>query len=126
MAELPSSDLEAAKRFRAALEKAVRTGNRDAVLELVAPDVEWITPQRTLRGIDELKTWRVWGSSAQTFDFEFSEGEWLDLGDGRVVCDLRQVYRMKKSGDFAYERERQVEVTIRDGKISRYELRFKG
>ena len=126
MPEHPSSDLEVAKRFRAALETAVKTGERDAVLELVATDVEWVTPERTLRGIEELETWRVWGSSAQTFDFEFSEGEWLDIGDGRIVCDLRQVYRMKESGDVAYEREREVEVTIRDGKISRYELRFKG
>lgn len=126
MAEQPSRDLEVAKRFRAALERAVKMGERDAVLELVANDVEWVTPQRTLHGIDELENWRAWGSSAQTFDFEFSEGEWRDLGDGRVVCDLRQVYRMKESGDFAYERERQVEVTIRDGKVSRYELRFKG
>jgi hypothetical protein len=79
-----------------------------------------------MHGVEELETWRLWGESADTLDIEFSEGEWLDLGDGRIVCDLRQVYRMKESGDFAYERERQVEVTIRDGKVSRYELRFKG
>jgi ketosteroid isomerase-like protein len=126
MAEQPPGDLEIAKRFRAALETAVRTGEQEAVLELVASDVEWVTPQGTLHGVDELETWRVWGSSAQAFDFEFSEGDWQDFGDGRVVCDLRQAYRMKESGDVAYERERQVEVTIRDGKISRYELRFTG
>jgi hypothetical protein len=119
-------DLEVAKQFRAALETAVRTGERSAVLDLLAPDVEWVTPQRTLQGIDEFKTWRIWGSTAGTFDSEFSEGEWQDLGDGRIVCDLRQVYRMKESDDFAYERERQVELLIRDGKVSRYELRFKG
>jgi len=126
MAEQPSSDLEVARRFRAALETAVRTGERKAVLELLAPDVEWVTPQRTLQGVEELRTWRVWGSSAETFDFEFSEGEWQDLGDGRIVCDLQQTYRVRESGDLAYERKRQVEVTIREGKISRYELRFTG
>jgi ketosteroid isomerase-like protein len=121
-----ASDLEIAKLFRAALETAVRTGDHEALLDLVAPDVEWVTPQRTLRGIEELETWRIWGSSPQGFDFEFSEGEWLNLGDGRVVCDMRQVYRVKESGDLAYERVRQIELTIREGKISRYELRFQG
>jgi ketosteroid isomerase-like protein len=121
-----SSDLDVAKQFRDALEAAVRTGERDGVLELLAPDVEWVTPQASVRGIDELRSWRAWGLSAETFDFEFSEGEWQELGDGRIVCDLRQVYRMKDSGDVAYERNRKVELTIREGKVCRYELRFTG
>jgi len=92
----------------------------------VAPDVEWITPQRTLHGAEELRTWRLWGSSAEAFDFEFDEGEWVDDGDGRVSCEVKQVYRVKETGDFAYERLRRVELAIRDGKIARYELRFTG
>jgi ketosteroid isomerase-like protein len=121
-----SDDLEIAGRFRAALETAVRTGDHEGVLELLAPDVEWVTPQRTLRGIEEVRTWRVWGSSGESFDFEFGEGEWVDHGDGRVACDVHQVYRVKETGDFAYERERRVELTIRDGLISRYEVRSVG
>jgi len=121
-----AEDLELASRFRAALESAVRTGERKAVLELVAPDVEWITPQRTLHGAEELRTWRLWGSSAEAFDFEFDEGEWVDDGDGRVSCEVKQVYRVKETGEFAYERLRRVELAIRDGKIARYELRFTG
>ena len=123
---MAAEDLELASRFRAALETAVRTGEREAVLELVAPDVEWITPQRTLHGAEELRTWRLWGSSAEAFDFEFDEGEWVDDGDGRVSCEVKQVYRVKETGDFAYERLRRVELAIRDGKIARYELRFTG
>jgi ketosteroid isomerase-like protein len=121
-----SDDLVIAGRFRAALETAVRTGDREAVLELLAPDIEWVTPQRTLRGIDEIRTWRGWGSSGESFDFEFGEGEWVDHGDGRVTCDVHQVYRVRESGDFAYERERRIELTIRDGMISRYEVRSVG
>jgi ketosteroid isomerase-like protein len=121
-----SDDLVIAGRFRAALETAVRTGDREAVLELLAPDIEWVTPQRTLRGIDEIGTWRIWGSSGESFDFEFGEGEWVDHGDGRVTCDVHQVYRVRESGDFAYERERRIELTIRDGMISRYEVRSVG
>jgi ketosteroid isomerase-like protein len=119
-------DLVIASRFLAGLEQAVGTGEREAVLELLAPDVEWITPQRTLRGIDEVRTWRVWGSSGESFDFEFGEGDWVDHGDGRVACDVRQVYRVKETGDFAYQRRRRIELTIHDGLISRYEVRSVG
>jgi ketosteroid isomerase-like protein len=121
-----AEDLEVAARFRAALETAVSTGDHEAVLELVAPDVEWVTPQRTLNGVDELRTWRLWGSSAEAFDFEFAEGDWVDHGDGRLECEVKQVYRVKETGDLAYERVRRVEVTVQDGRISRYELRFTG
>lgn len=115
-----------AGRFRAALEQAVRTGDHEAVLELLDRDVEWVTPQRTLRGVDEVRTWRVWGSSGASFDFEFGEGEWVDHGDGRVVCDVHQVYRVKETGDFAYERKRRIELIIRNGLIRRYEVRSVG
>jgi ketosteroid isomerase-like protein len=121
-----SDDLVIAVRFRAALEQAVKTGDHEAVLELLDPDVEWVTPQRTLRGVDEVRTWRIWGSSGESFDFEFGEGEWVDHGDGRLVCDVHQVYRVKETGDFAYERERRIELTIRNGLISRYEVRSVG
>ena len=123
---MTSDDLELAGRFRAALETAVRTGDHETLLELVARDVEWITPQRTLHGVEELRAWKVWGSSGESFDFEFRDGEWVDHGSGRVACDVKQVYRMKDTGDFAYERSRRVELTIRDGRIRRYELLFTG
>jgi hypothetical protein len=93
---------------------------------MLAPGVEWITPQRTLRGIGEVRTLRVRGSSGESFDFEFGEGDWVDHGDGRVACDVRQVYRLKETGDFAYEPRRRIELTIRDGMISRYEVRSVG
>jgi ketosteroid isomerase-like protein len=121
-----SDEVETANRFRTALEAAVRTGDPKGVLELVSPDVEWVTPQRTLRGIDELRTWRVWGSSGESFDFDFGEGEWADQGDGQVACEVRQVYRTKETGEFAYERWRRIELTVRDGKISRYEVKVVG
>jgi ketosteroid isomerase-like protein len=121
-----SEDVDLATRFRSALETAVSTGDRRALLELVDPDVEWVTPLRTLRGVDELQTWRVWGSSADAFEFEFGEGDWIDRGDGHVECEVHQVYRVKESGDFAYERQRRIELTIQDGKVSRYEVRVVG
>jgi ketosteroid isomerase-like protein len=121
-----AADIELAERFRAALEAAVRTGEREAVYELLASDVSWVTPQRTLRGLDEMRKDWTWGSSADTFDYEFEEGGWVDQGDDRVACEVQEVFRMKNTGEFAYRRAVNVELTIRNGKIDRYELRVVG
>jgi ketosteroid isomerase-like protein len=120
---MATGDVELAERFRVALEAAVRTGDRETVYELLAPDVTWVTPQRTLHGLDEMRKDWTWGSSPDTFDYEFEEGGWVNQGDDRVACDVEEVYRMKNTGEFAYRRAVRVELTIRDGKIDRYELR---
>ncbi len=120
---MTAEELEVAERFRTALETAVQTADREAVFALLDPDVEWITPQRTLHGIDEMRADWTWGSSPETFEYAFEEGDWVDHGDGRLSCDARQVYRMKETGDFAYERDLRVQLTIRNGKISRYEMK---
>ena len=120
---MTAEELEVAERFRTALETAVQTADREAVFALLDPDVEWITPQRTLHGIDEMRADWTWGSSPETFEYAFEEGDWVDHGDGRLSCDARQVYRMKETGDFAYERDLRVQLTIRNGKVSRYEMK---
>jgi ketosteroid isomerase-like protein len=119
-------DAEIANQFRAALEEAVGTGDLEAVYPLLVEDVEWVTPQRTLHGLDEVKEQLDWIKPSETFDFEFSEGDWVDQGDGRLVLEVREVYRLKETGDFGYAHDRRVELTIRDGKISRYEMRIVG
>jgi ketosteroid isomerase-like protein len=123
---MPSESVEVAERFRVALEAAVRTGERDAVLALLASDVEWVTPQRTLHGITDIQENWNWGSSPESFDYAFEEGEWTDDGEGRLVCEVRQVYRVRETGDFAYERMRRVRLTVHDGKIGRYEISIIG
>ncbi len=117
-----AQDVEVAKRFRGALETAIRTNDREAVYALLAPDVEWVTPKRTLHGIDEMRREWTWGSSPESFDYEFEEGDWVDDGDGRLACDVREIYRLKESGDFAYARPHRVQLTIQGGKITRYEM----
>jgi ketosteroid isomerase-like protein len=121
-----ADDLEIARQFRIALEAAAKSGDREVVYPFLAADVEWVTPKRTLHGIDEVREELIWGSPPENLDLEFEEGDWLELGDGRVLSDVRQIYRVKGTGDFAYERNRQIELTIRDGKISRYEMRIVG
>jgi hypothetical protein len=39
---------------------------------------------------------------------------------------VHQVFRVKGSGDFAYERDLRIEIAIRDGEIVRYEIRAVG
>ena len=90
------------------------------------PDVEWVTPKRTLRGIDEIREKLTWGLSPEKLDLEFEAGDWVDLGDRRVTCDVHEVYRWKETGEVSYERDRRIELTIRDGMISRYEMRIVG
>ena len=121
-----ADDLEIARQLRIALEAAAKSGDREVVYPFLAADVEWVTPKRTLHGIDEVREELIWGSPPENLDLEFEEGDWLELGDGRVLSDVRQIYRVKGTGDFAYERNRQIELTIRDGKISRYEMRIVG
>ena len=123
---MPAEDMEVAGQFLAALEAAAQSGDREAVYPLLAPDVEWVTPKRILRGIDEIREELTWGSPPHKLDLEFEAGDWRDLGDGRVACDVHQVYRWKETGEVSYERDRRIEVTIRDGKISRYEMRIVG
>ena len=123
---MPTEDVEVAGQFLAALEAAAESGDREAVFPLLAPDVEWVTPKRMLRGIDEIREELTWGSPPEKLDLELEAGDWVDLGDGRVACEVHQVYRWKETGEVSYERDRRIELTIRDGKIGRYEMRIVG
>ena len=121
-----AEDVEVAGQFLAALEAAAQSGDREAVYPLLSPDVEWVTAKRTLRGIGEIREELTWGSPPENLDIEFEAGDWVDLGDFRVACDVHQVYRWKETGEVSYERDRRIELTIRDGKIARYEMRIVG
>ena len=121
-----AEDVEIATRFLLAAEASLKTGDREPVYPLLALDVEWVTPMRTLHGLDEVRKELIWGFPPENLDVELELGEMEDLGESRVGCDLREVYRWKQTGEFAHERRRRVEVTIHDGKISRYEMRVVG
>lgn len=122
-----STDIvEIATGFLTALEAAATTGERDSLYPFLATDVEWVTPQRELVGIDAVKGELTWGSPPEKLDLEFERGDWVHLAEGRVASDVRQVYRLKTTGEFAYRRTRRIELAIRDGKISHYEMRNVG
>jgi hypothetical protein len=121
-----ASHLEAASRFGRNLEHAARTGDWTNVYPHLASDVEWITPKRTLNGIDEVEQDLTWGSPPNHLDVEFQVGSWHDLGDNRAVVDVHEIYRLRGTGELAYERDRRIQVTIRDGKVERYEMEVVG
>jgi ketosteroid isomerase-like protein len=120
---MSADDLEVARQFLEALAAAARTGDRDAMYPLLAPEVEWVTPKRELHGIDEIHDQLTWVSPPDNLDVEFGEPEITDLGGGRIVSNVHEIYRMKDTGDFAYTRDRRIKLTIRDGKVARYEMR---
>ena len=117
---------EIATDFLTALEAAATTGERDPVYPFLAPDVEWVTPQRSLVGLDAIREELTWGNPPDKLDLAFERGDLVLLGEGRVASDLRQIYTLKTTGEFAYTRLRRVELTVRDGKVSRYEMRSVG
>ena len=117
---------EIATDFLTALEAAATTGERDPVYPFLAADVEWVTPQRSLVGLDAIREELTWGNPPDKLDLAFERGELVLLGGGRVASDLRQIYTLKTTGEFAYTRLRRVELTVRDGKVSRYEMRSVG
>src|SRR5215471_5117323 len=96
---MAASDVEAAERFRLAVEEAVRTGRPEPVYPLLANDVEWVTPFRTFRGRDNVKWELRWIRPAETFDYEFRNEDWVDRGDGVLVCRVHETHRLKTTGE---------------------------
>jgi hypothetical protein len=119
-----ADQLGIATQFRAVLEIAAKTGDREAVYAFLAPDIEWVMPVRTLEGINQVREQMIWGAPPEHLDQEFQMGDWADLGAGRVACDVHEVYRRKKTGEFAYERDLRIELLFRGTKIIRYEMQI--
>jgi ketosteroid isomerase-like protein len=125
---MSAEDLAVVREFLEALASAANTGDENRLYPLLASDVEWLTPLRSVRGLGEVRgqpSW-PWIVPPARFEIDFQEHETTDLGDGRIVADFREVYRLKETGAFAYARERRIELTVRGDKISRYEMRFAG
>lgn len=125
---MSADDLAVARQFLEALVSAANTGDHDVLYPLLAADVEWLTPLRSLHGIGEVRdqpSW-PWIAPRTHLEIDFEEKETTDLGSGRILTDFREIYRERDTGDFAYARERRIELTIRGDKIARYELQFAG
>jgi ketosteroid isomerase-like protein len=123
---MSTPDLDTAHQFQSAAETALGTGDFEPLTALLAPDVECVTPVHSTHGvealIDELRRARP----GERFDLGFESGDWTQLGNGRYACEIRALYRSKVADDLSYSRDRSFELTIRAGKVSRYEMRFDG
>lgn len=124
--EVSSPDLETARQFQSAVEAALNTGDFGQVALLLAPDVECLTPQLSLDGVDAMVGELSRERPSERFKVEFESGDWRCLGDGRYSWDVRAVVRWKATGEPSYSRDRSFNLTIRSGKVSRYEMRFDG
>jgi hypothetical protein len=124
--KMPGPDLDTAQEFQSAAEVALRTGDFGPVVALLAADVECVTPQHSLHGVDAMIEELDRARPTERFDLEFESGDWKRLGNGRYSCEMRALFRSKVSDELSYSRDRSFELTIRDGKVSRYEMRFAG
>jgi hypothetical protein len=124
--EMSASDLDTAQQFQSAAEDALRTGDFEGLAAFLAPDVECITPQHSLRGVEAMIEELSRARPAETLEIEFEPAEWKPLGDGRYFCELRGLFRSRATGEVSYSRDRSFELTISDGKVTRYEMRFAG
>jgi hypothetical protein len=119
-------DLDLARQFQATAEAAMRTGDFEPLVALLAADVECVTPQHSVQGADALTEELRRARPSERFELEFEKGDWKLLGNDRYRCEIRVFYRSTVSDDLSYSRDRSFELTIRDGMVSRYEMRFAG
>ena len=123
---MPASDLDTAQQFQSAVEAAFRTGDFEPVVVLLAPDVECITPQHSVYGIEAMIEELSRARPVERLEVELENGDWKRRGDGRYSREIRALFRSKETGELSYSRDRSFELTIRAGKVSRYEMRFDG
>jgi ketosteroid isomerase-like protein len=123
---MSAPDLDLARQFQSAAEAAMRTGDFEPLVALLAPDVECVTPQHSVHGTDAFTEELRRARPSERFDLEFENGDWKVLGNDRYQCEIRVLYRSTVSDDLSYSRDRSFELTIRDGMVSRYEMRFAG
>jgi hypothetical protein len=121
-------EVEVANRFLSAVEAAVkaRDGNPGSVYPLLADDVEWVNPRRTLRGIDAIRAREIWDFPPEHLDVEFEPAEWQDLGEGRLSSEVREVFLWSVTREFVRERRLRIELSIRDDRIRRVEVQPAG
>ena len=124
--EMSEPDFDTAQQFQSAAEDALRTGDFEPLVALLAPDVECVTPQHSLQGAEAMIEELSRARPPETLELEFEQAEWKPLGNGRYSCELRGLFRSKATGDVSYSRDRSFELTITEGMVSRYEMRFAG
>lgn len=126
LGEMPAPDFDTAQQFQTAAQDGMRTGDFAPLTVILAPDVECVMPQHTVRGpeaaVEELSRARP----SERFELEFEDDGWQELGNGRYALEIRIHFRSKVSDELSYSRDRSFDLTISDGQVSRLEMRFAG
>src|SRR5262249_20822197 len=68
---MSAEDLEFAREFLDVLATAAKTGERTALYSLLAYDVEWLTPQRDVHGLEAAREELTWVAPPENLDLEF-------------------------------------------------------
>ena len=117
------TDIAVAEAFLGVLATAAKTGDHEALYPMLTEDIEWVTPQRTIVGIDSIRRDLTWLHPPDRLDIEFSDVESVDVGDGRIVSKAWETYRVETTGEQAYVRLCTIELVVRGGRVSRHERR---
>ena len=98
--------------------EAVVARDFEAAEELLAPDVETVTPRGTLRGIAACRQVLQKASGDEQFAMEQAEPEFEDV-QGDVIARTHEIARWRETGEVAYERDFALRLTIDDDRIVR-------
>jgi ketosteroid isomerase-like protein len=98
--------------------QAVVVHDFEAAEELLAPEVETVTPRGTLRGIAACRQVLQKATGDEQFAMEQAEPE-LEEIDGDVIARTREIARWRETGEVAYERDFAVRLTLDDDRIVR-------
>ncbi len=107
--------MEIAKRYV----EALFDQDHDTAYSLLDPEVEVVSPRRTVQGADEVRA--RWGKAEYDHLVPEVDGREFAQENGSVRATTRMTWRWKESGEIAYRTRVEGDFVFRDGKITRIE-----
>jgi ketosteroid isomerase-like protein len=98
--------------------QAVVVHDFEAAEELLAPEVETVTPRGTLRGIAACRQVLQKASGDEQFATEQAEPEFEEI-EGEIIARTHETARWRETGEVAYERDFALRLTLDDERIVR-------
>ena len=98
--------------------EAVTAHDFEAAEKLLAPDVEIVTPRRSLRGIAACRQVLQKASGDEQFAVEQAEPEFEEI-EGDVIARTHEIARWRETGEVAYERDFALRLTLDDERLVR-------
>jgi ketosteroid isomerase-like protein len=98
--------------------EAVAAHDLEAAEDLLAPDVETVTPRGTLRGIAACRQVLQKAVGDEQFAMEQAEPEFEHVGED-VMARTHEIARWRETGELAYERDFALRLTLQDERVVR-------